>query len=110
MLLPTAIKCGVSIFDYWDMTLKEINILIECYIETQEDKRVQNYNLAYMVAVFVNSSLSGKPIPDYYEMFPAKQQKQKEDAEQKAMALYRDQFMMFAEQHNKKYHKEGESK
>ena len=37
-LYETAIKCGISIFDFWNYTYGEIVALINAYRENQEER------------------------------------------------------------------------
>lgn len=38
--------------------------------DTTRENSVRDYNLAVMVASFVNCALGGQEIPDIYDMFP----------------------------------------
>lgn len=49
------------------MTYKEITIFIE---ERSKYSITNNYNLASMIAQFVNLGLNGKPIPSIGELYP----------------------------------------
>ena len=61
-----------------------------------------------MVAQFVNLGLNGKPIPSYKELFPSEAEedkKRQEEIEYKKAMLLKEQFMFWAEEHNKQRHK-----
>ena len=62
-LAKTAIKAGVSLSDFWNMTPGEIYLVIEAWNE-QEEERVKaqlgiNYALAQTIALAIGSSFSG---------------------------------------------------
>lgn len=63
------------------------------------------YNQAAMVAQFVGLSMNGKPLPKLYDLFPALRddyaQQQADEQQYKAMMLLKEQFMSFANTHNK---------
>lgn len=66
-LITVALRCGVSIFDYWEMTIGEINMMIQNYQKVEEDRAKEvianNYSLAYLTASFTLNGLNGKAIP-----------------------------------------------
>lgn len=110
-LYPNAIDCGIDVWQFWDMTLKEIRMVMESYQRKEETRAKRelaiNYNLAGLVSDFVARKLNGKKLPSLYETFPAlaegispeKQNKQREYNE--AMA-YKIKFMGFMTAHNAK--------
>lgn len=62
------------------------------------------YELSSLISYFIGLNLSGKPIPQYNDIFPKQDIENKEltDRDKKAMALYRDQFLNFAMNRNKR--------
>ena len=115
-LLPIALQYGLSVFDFWNMTLKEILAYLKAVQEQEKTKRQDLYLQASLTANFVGSIINGKPIPPIHQVFPELYQElaQKERAEQdyKAMMLYKEQMLDFANYHNKRRQakKDGENK
>lgn len=112
--MPLCLNAGITYFDFWELTLKEITIILQNYKE-KEERRAKEittimYNGSVMVAQFVNLGLNGKQIPSYSELFPSTaeiekdEEKQKELEYKKAMLL-KEQFMFWAKEHNKQRHK-----
>lgn len=91
------------------MTIKEVILIIEAYNKrtTNELKQslIMNYNLAQNIAVAVDCRLNGKKPPSLYETYPDlfKEEKEQEEENKKALALalYKEQFIDFANHHNK---------
>ena len=115
-LLPTALKCGIGVVEYWDLTIGEIRTVVLNYQHEQELKAkeaiVTNYNLATMVSSFVMNGMNGKSNPSLLELFPdmfqEELQKQKEEEDARYWQLYKEQMLDFAAAHNKKRAKESE--
>ena len=61
--LPTALIVGVNVIDYWDLTFKEITLIIEAYKEREKNQLASNYNNALMTANFVWAFYSGNKVP-----------------------------------------------
>lgn len=53
------------------MDLDEINSYAEVHIDDDKDTLARDYNLATMIASFVNCAISGHDIPSMYEVFPS---------------------------------------
>lgn len=97
-LLPTALKAGIGIKEYWDYTLAEIQLLITAKNEQlQEDHKLRlgyDYNLARLVSLFVGQSMAGETIPSIEEVYPELYTKQQPDEEDEQKQLDY-QLMMF---------------
>lgn len=69
--LPGALQAGLSISDFWNSTLDEI----ECYIKAYNEKVKSDITLSYLTAKqtaqFIGLSLNGKEIPSLYESYPS---------------------------------------
>lgn len=69
-----------------------------------------NYELAKMVAMFVGCSLNGGAIPLLEEIYPAfaedKEEKETHKEQENGMGLYKELFLDFANNHNKKLRSE----
>lgn len=70
-LLPACVKFGMSIKEYWELTLGEINTYIEANVEKDKDSLARDYNLSTMIASFVNCAIGGHEIPNMFEVFPS---------------------------------------
>ena len=104
----------MTIPQFWDSTLGEINLMIKVYADIRKEKHKENlitqYNTAYSIAMFTVGLLNGKQIPSIYQLFP-NDFKEEATIEQDliAMALYKEQMLDYAMAHNKRRHaKEGE--
>ena len=102
-------RAGISIFDFWNYTLKELTLILNNYKEVEEQRAKEaitiSYNQAVMVAQFVGLQLNGKPIPSMEELFPSLRSEQpvaqNEEIEYKKAMLLKEQFMFYANAHNK---------
>jgi hypothetical protein len=104
-------RAGVGITEFWDLTLKEMTLILRNYNETKEDEirqqTIMNFNLANLVADFTTLRFNGKPIPSYDECFPQltlnrMSQKEREELEYKQAMFLKEQMMFAAEAHNAK--------
>lgn len=86
------------------MTLAEITQVIKAYNEDYKVKLQENYSNAVMVATFVLQGLNGKKIPKFNELYPNLEIQEDNDNAEQAMQLYKEQFMDFANRHNKLNH------
>lgn len=111
--MPISVRAGLTIFEFWDLTLAEITIVLNNYKEEEEKKAkeiaIVNYNQATLIADFVSLRLNGKPLPSYHEVFPdakppVDEQAQKEQ-DYKAMMLQKEQWLFYAKEHNKRRRK-----
>lgn len=88
------------------MTVGEIIFAIECYNErTREEYKKDlalNYALAQNIAVAVSANLSGQKAPSLYETYPDLFREEQPLQEDKTWMLYKEQFIDFAQAHNKK--------
>ena len=107
--METALICGVSIKDYWNLTYGEIVKIVNAYqkkVETDiENQKGIIYQTAYLTAVFIGTSMSGKPIPSYEEIFPKEtiaDDNELSERDKLAMAMYRDQFIDYAKKVNER--------
>lgn len=117
-------QCGISVFEFWDLTISEINLIIKTFQKQEEDKAKEilstNYNQACLISMFVLNGMNGKPNPSIQELYPnmfADSQPKEEvdengltEKDRLAAQAYMEQMLEFAERHNKKRHaaKEGE--
>ena len=73
-LKSAALRAGINLFEFWDMTISEVQDVVEAYIEKKknEDKQLKGiiYNNAYLTALFVGQMLGGKHIASFEDIFP----------------------------------------
>ena len=88
------------------MTYKEISLFIE---EKSKYDLTMNYNLATMIAQFVNLGLNGKPIPSIGEVYPGLFNTTTQPVEDNRWMLWKERMIDYAHEHNKrrKAQKEG---
>lgn len=102
---PIALKCGISLFDYWNYTYGEIIDIIQVCQEQEKEKYkaqiANNYELALMIAAFINRANNGETPPELYEVYPSYFDKPKEESNEDWLIL-KEQMLDFAEEHNKK--------
>lgn len=100
-LLPAAVKCGISINDFWNYSVDEIVLLIRTYNDEQKIRAketiMNNYNISVMTASFVNKAFAGKRLPKISELYSDF----KEEEDQAMIKSYINQFKQFAIMHNK---------
>ena len=106
MYVPIALQYGISIFDYWNMTIKEINQFIKSIQLIEKQKIQEIYLQASLQANFVGYILNGEKVPPIQEVFPEIyqdliEQDQKRQQEL-ALALYKEQMIDWANAVNKK--------
>lgn len=103
-LYTVAIKCGISIFDYWDYTYGEIVELINNYRERQEEKQKQqlanDYQIALLTSIFTNRANNGKQPPAIYEVYPDVFGEFKPEEQNNSWIYLKEQMLDYAEQHN----------
>lgn len=91
--------------------------MIKCYnIKREEDAKdrlATSYNQAFLTANFINTAMNGGSLPSLSDLYPNIFPKQISDEEiqkerdARAMALYKEQMIDFANAHNKKRKTEG---
>lgn len=92
---------------FWDYTIGELKLIIDNYVNKKEEELkgnvANNYTIASLTASFVGSVLSGNEIPTLSEVYPDlfKEEQKEEEIEDKSWMLYKEQFIDFANAHNK---------
>ena len=98
--MPSAIQCGISVRDFWDYTVGEIETTVTATKELREAEEKaylqKMYLTSSMTAQFVGRMLNGKQIPSINEMFPGVFEEREMDWQ-----VYQAQFLQFAEAHNR---------
>ena len=117
--LDSALDCGISELDFWNMTLAEVNRAIDSKIrmkKAEEKERASfDYILASIIAKGVQSSIvGGEGIPEITEIYSSlftddieEKQIQKEKIKND---LSVSRFKQFVSLHNKKYEEVAKSK
>lgn len=115
--LQPSINLGLSEFEFWDMTVAEIDRFNDGAIWRLKRQAQFDYSLADMIGVSV-SRLFSKNVeyPSIYDVYPElfneeiiekqKQQKEEETRQQKSV----NNFLAFAMQHNQHIRKGAENK
>ena len=117
-LLPIALQHGLSLFDFWNMTLKELLQYLNAVQEREKHKRQEQYLQASLTASFIGCVWGNKPIPPIHQVFPeifeetVQSEQTQQDKDYMAMMLYKEQMLDFANYHNKRRQakKDGENK
>lgn len=103
-MLPEAIKTGLSIPEFWEMTYQEIVVYVKAVNEEKiEDMRVQA-RMIHTLGGLVGAAAWGDKYPEITEVFPGlfdTNEIEEERQEQEAM-LERDKWLAFAESFNQK--------
>lgn len=105
-LLSAALRANISLFDFWNMTIKEVQMVSEAFIDNKrnEDRILKStiYNQSYLTAMFVGQILGGKKPSSIEDIFPdlaVEDVQGKSQAEIEA-SIIRDKFMDFARKAN----------
>lgn len=116
MYVPIALQYGISIFDYWNMTIKEINQFIKSTQLIEKQKIQEIYLQASLQANFVGYILNGEKVPPIQEVFPEIYQEEieldRKKREENEIILFEHQMMAWAKAHNEwraKHKKDGEN-
>lgn len=116
-MLDNALDYGISEYDFWNMTLGEINRLVESkeriFKLEEQQKAKHNYILASLIGRAVSTVLSsGATYPPIEEVYPSlfgvveKENKIQEQKDQ----LSALRFKQFAQFHNKKFEEVAKDK
>lgn len=115
--MPCALDYGISEFDFWDMTLPEINRAIESKIRILKTQAQERASYDYILAELIGRSIariysSSATMPTINEVYPSlfdseeiQQKKQEQQAELSAI-----RFRQFAASYNNKFKGGGKAK
>jgi hypothetical protein len=104
--MESAVYCGVGIKEFWDLTIKEVSILIEAYNKHQKEQLQWEAQLCYDNAMLIGRTTAfimsgGKDkIPQKYEVFPTLFEKP--TPQQQDWRIAKERLMNFAKAHNQK--------
>lgn len=110
-LLPTALDCGLTHGQFWDMSLPEVGDVIESHIRKDTEQQKQELARAHFLAkdigqyvcLILNGSDSVEILElwDYFpELFKAEKAIVEKEHAERQLALYKEQMQDFAYRHN----------
>lgn len=113
--LQPSINLGLSEFDFWNMTVAEIERFSEGAVWRLKRQAQFDYSLADLIGISVSRTInSGTTFPTIMEVYPDLFEKERIEEEQKLreeeirMTNSANRFMEFALKHNAKMRKEVE--
>lgn len=105
--LETALDCGITELDYWEMTLAEVIRAIDSYKRRYRQQERQQAAYDYILADAIGKSVSrvyssSNKMPELYELYPSLFESDEIKAQQQAkrdeLSVLR--FKQFAQAHN----------
>ena len=105
--LETALDCGITEKDYWEMTLAEVIRAIDSYRRRYNQRERQQAAFDYILADAIGKSVSrvyssSNKMPELYELYPSLFESEEIKAQQQAkrdeLSVLR--FKQFAQAHN----------
>ncbi|WP_040195054.1 hypothetical protein [Clostridium culturomicium] len=110
-LLPLAVRAGISINNYWELTYGEICIYLKAYNDEKLERTREQASLTYRLADLIGASVarlldSNSEYPSIDKAFPGLfDDVVKEQKKEKDWSVDVARFMNFAMAHNKKFKK-----
>ena len=109
-LLQPAINLGLSEFDFWDMTIAEIQRWVEGATWRLKKQAIFDYQLADLIGISSARMLSNEvqfpAIEDVYpELFDKKQSEDEPIVKDDIMTISQNRFLAFAQAHNARMQK-----
>ena len=102
-MLPLALQTGLSVNEFWGMTIGELYMHFEAHRESEERRAkellISNYNLAQVISTMVLRGLNGKQPPSISEFYPNEFPDPNEELK---IAMMKEKMIDFAIQANKK--------
>ena len=109
-LLQPAINLGLSEFDYWDMTIAEIQRWIEGATWRLKNRATFDYRLADLIGVSTARMLSNEvelPLIEkvYPELFESEGNEEEKEpiVKDDTMTISQNRFLAFAQAHNARF-------
>lgn len=104
-LYPACRRCGIGVFEFWDYTYGELIEILEIYKETRDNEvkeRISNnYQLAYLTAIFTNRANNGKNPPTLFELYPELFEDEQQEQEDNSWMIYKELMLDYTIEHNK---------
>lgn len=97
--MPSAIRAGISILDFWDMTYEEIRVHIEAINEEKLDEMRYHAKLAHVLGALVGmAAWSEEPYPSESEAFPGlfDAEETKRQRQEMALRAEKDKWLAYA--------------
>lgn len=102
------LRAGVSIKEYWHLTIAEIKLVLNNYKELEEQRAKELaatiYNQATMTASFIGAMMSGKSIPSISDLYPSifkKEDLVDEEIDKRQLEIMKARLIEFTMNHNK---------
>ena len=114
-MLDNALDWGISEDQFWNMTIGELERLVDSKRRIEKHKAKEratfDYTLALLIGKAVRGSTEEHPFPDLYEVYPnlfleEAVKREEEEAERQAQ-LSAIRFMQFANSFNSKFDEEA---
>ena len=111
--LEIALDCGINEWDFWEMTLAEINRAVESKQRVQKREQQEKASFDYILADLIGRSVAriyskGNKLPEieevYTSIFDVKELQEKK--QEKSAELSALRFKQFAQAYNKNFNKE----
>lgn len=109
-MLDNALDCGISEWDFWDMTIAELDRVFESQARQQKLKLQERASYDYILAMlvgraFASTMSSEATFPELHEVYPSlfTSEIHEEIKQERMDELSALRFKQFANFHNKKY-------
>lgn len=106
-MLPIALQCGISIFEYWDMTYGEITLTIKAFndstVNKLKEKAIMDYQLANMIGLSVARLMDkNAKYPKIEELYPSLFEVENTQPKQIDWRIAKERLMKYTDAHNRK--------
>lgn len=109
-LLDVAVKLGIKEFDFWEMTMAEVQRELEAIQFRKEipnkDKAYFDYMQAQLIAIGIGCSINGGEFPKIQEVYSSLFVVNEEALQAEKDEISAIRFRQFAELHNKQLNSE----
>ena len=114
-MLDNALDWGISEEAFWNMTIGELDRLVNSKQRQEEHRAKEKATFDYTLALLIGRAVRGgdeeHPFPELYEVYPnlffEEHKKQQEEKEAQQAQLSAIRFIQFAESFNSKFDKEA---
>lgn len=113
-MLETALDYGITEFDFWEMTVAEVNRAVQSSLRVRkieaQEKAAFDYTLAALIGKYVSIIISGKgeqPTIEqaYPEIFKDFKKEEEEEIQRRRDEISALRFELFAQSYNKSFNK-----
>lgn len=109
-MLNNALDCGISEFEFWEMTIAELDRAVESKNRILKREAKERATFDYIQAMligraFAQTMSSGATFPELHEVYPAifDAESRKEAQQEQKMQLSALRFIQFAQSYNQNY-------